>query len=152
MDVANGRKAIREIPIERVPIGSSGGFYISPGLQKTKSIYATEEEKEDILLTVRQAAIFQGEYMNLETLELGVGAIVGRFNPKALNASKIPILTKEEIDQGKDAEAVSRKATAIGRGNEVYDFFSEQSSLYDAFEKSNRPYPNPVFTSSNRPL
>ena len=151
MDIANGRKAIRQMPIGRMPVGSSGGFYMQPGIQKTKSIYATEEEKDDILLTVRQAAIFQGEYMNLETLELGVGEIVGRFNPKSLKASKIPILTKEEIDQGKDALSVFRKASAIGRGDEVYDFFSEQSSLYDAFVKSERPYPNPVPTSSNRP-
>ena len=151
MDIANGRRAIRQMPIGRMPFGSSGGFYMQPGIQKTKSIYATEEEKDDILLTVRQAAIFQGEYMNLETLELGVGEIVGRFNPKSLKASKIPILTKEEIDQGKDAESVKRKAIAIGREDEVYDFFSEQSSLYDAFVKSERPYPNPVPTSSNRP-
>jgi len=137
--------------VGRVPIGVSGGFYIQPGMQKTKSMYATEEEKDDILLTVRQAAIFQGEYMDIETLESGVGSIVGRFNPEALKASKIPILTKEEIKQGKDAVSVFRKAVAIGREDEVYDFFSEQSSLYDAFVKSNRPYPNPVETRNKRP-
>lgn len=88
--------------------------------------------------------------MNVQSLESENDPLVGKFDPKLLDHTLIPILTKEEIDEGKDSAMVKRKAKAIGREDELDKFFNEQLALYKKHIKNKRPYPNPGYSAETR--
>jgi hypothetical protein len=152
VDIANGRKpmAVKLKPQVDVPLARSLPF--TPTLFKTtpRERNATVKERDEIKGLLKQAMIPLGGYMNIRSLEEEHDPLVGKFNPLALDARFIPILTKEEIDEGKDSAMVKRKAKAIGREDELDKFFNEQLALYKKHIKNKRPYPNPGYSAETR--
>jgi len=152
-DVANGRKPIsvklkqisKKAGYDGVEVPLAGSLPFTPPIFRTspRERFATVKERDQIKTLLRQAMIPMGGYMNIKHLEDESAPSVGKFNPTALDARFIPILTRQEINEGKDSDMVKRKALAIGRGDEVEKFFNEQDALYKKYIKNKRPYPNP---------
>jgi len=46
---------------------------------------------------------------------------------------------------------VKRKANAIGKGDDVAAFIAAQKLLYKQYQTTNKIYPNPKFTTNERP-
>jgi len=158
VEIANGRRKIVKDPDKGfsgidVPVSRTAAF--SPAIFRTnfklKGRYASVKERDEINLLLRQAMIFRGEYMNVESLENSSSPLVGKFDPNLLNAKMIPILTKQEMDAGSDSDMVKRKAAAIGRTSDINDFVAEQKLLYKKYNTNKKPYPNPQFKTSDRP-
>ena len=158
VEIANGRRKIvkdfdKGFSSIDISVASTAAF--SPALFRTnfklKGRYASVKERDEINLLLRQAMIFRGEYMNVESLENSSSPLVGKFNPNLLNTKMIPILTKQEMDAGSDFDMVKRKATAIGRISDINDFVADQKLLYKKYNTTKKPYPNPQFKTSDRP-
>ncbi len=152
VDIANGRKPMFVKLKPKVDIPLAGSLPFTPDLFKTgpKERNATVKERDEIKGILRQAMIPLGGYMNIRSLEEKSDPLVGKFDPFALDARFIPILTKEEIDAGVDSDMVKRKAKAIGREDELNKFFNEQLALYKKIKKNKRPYPNPGYSAETR--
>ena len=144
-DVADGRKPISVKLKQKVEVPLAGSLPFTPPIfrKSPRERFATVKERDQIKTLLRQAMIPMGGYMNIKHLEDESAPPVGKFNPTALDARLIPILTRQEINEGKDSDMVKRKAIAIGRGDEVEKFFNEQDALYKKYIKKKRPYPNP---------
>ena len=152
-DVAEGRKPMavklkqmsKKAGFDGVEVPLAGSLPFTPPIFRTspRERFATVQERDQIKTLLRQAMIPMGGYMNIKHLEDESAPSVGKFNPEALDARFIPILTRQEISEGKDSDMVKRKALAIGRGDEVEKFFNEQNALYKKYIKKKRPYPNP---------
>jgi len=112
---------------------------------------ASVKESNEIKALIRQSLIFRGGYMNVQSLESENDPLVGKFDPKLLDHTRIPILTKEEMDAGVDSDMVKRKANAIGKGDDVAAFIAAQKLLYKQYQTTNKIYPNPKFTTNERP-
>jgi len=158
VEIANGRRKIVKDTDKGfsgidVPVSRTAAF--SPAIFRTnfklKGRYASVKERDEINLLLRQAMIFRGEYMNVESLENSSSPLVGKFDPNLLNAKMIPILTKQEMDAGSDSDMVKRKAAAIGRTSDINDFVAEQKLLYKKYNTNKKPYPNPELKTSVRP-
>lgn len=158
VEIANGRRKIVKDTDKGfsgidVPVSRTAAF--SPAVFRTnfklKGRYASVKERDEINLLLRQAMIFRGEYMNVESLENSSSPLVGKFDPNLLNTKVIPILTKQEMDAGSDSDMVKRKAAAIGRTSDINDFVAEQKLLYKKYNTNKKPYPNPEFKTSDRP-
>ena len=158
VEIANGRRKIVKDTDKGfsgidVPVSRTAAF--SPTVFRTnfklKGRYASVKERDEINLLLRQAMIFRGEYMNVESLENSSSPLVGKFNPSLLNAKMIPILTKQEMDAGSDSDMVKRKAAAIRRTSDINDFVAEQKLLYKKYNTNKKPYPNPELKTSVRP-
>ena len=144
VEIANGRK-----PIEAAkPVVYPFQTVFPPSIPERK---ASVKESDEIKALVRQALIFRGGYMNVQSLESENDPLVGKFDPKLLDHTRIPILTKEEIDAGGDSDMVKRKANAIGKGDDVAAFIAAQKLLYKQYQTANKIYPNPKFTINERP-
>jgi len=144
-DVADGRKPMSVKLKQKVEVPLAASLPFTPPIFRTspRERFATVKERDQIKTLLRQAMIPMGGYMNIKHLEDESAPSVGKFNPTALDARFIPILTRQEINEGKDSDMVKRKALAIGRGDEVEKFFNEQDALYKKYIKNKRPYPNP---------
>jgi hypothetical protein len=158
VEVASRRKKIVKEPKDYfsgidIPLAKTAAF--SPSVYRTsfkaKGRYASSKEVDQINILLRQALIFKGNYMNVQSLESSNDPLVGKFNPKALDAKMIPILTKQEMDEGADSTIVKRKAEAIGRLEDINDFVAEQKLLHKKYITNKKPYPNPQFQTSTRP-
>jgi hypothetical protein len=144
VEIANGRK-----PIEAAkPVVYPFQTVFPPSIPERK---ASVKESNEIKALVRQALIFRAGYMNVQSLESENDPLVGKFDPKLLDHTRIPILTKEEIDAGSDSDMVKRKANAIGKGDDVAAFIAAQKLLYKQYQTTNKIYPNPKFTINERP-
>jgi hypothetical protein len=161
IEIANGRKPMvkdqypdRKKPSSiNIPLAKSIAY--TPFIHQTsfslKERKASVKESNEIKALVRQAIIFRGGYMNVQSLESENDPLVGKFDPKLLDHTLIPILTKEEIDAGVDSDMVKRKANAIGKGDDIAAFVAAQKLLYKQYQTNNKTYPNPKFTTSDRP-
>jgi hypothetical protein len=151
-DVADGRKPISVKLKQKVEVPLAGSLPFTPPIfrKSPRERFATVKERDQIKTLLRQAMIPMGGYMNIKHLEEESAPSVGKFNPTALDARLIPILTRQEISEGKDSDMVKRKALAIGRGDEVEKFFNEQNALYKKYIKKKRPYPNPGYSAETR--
>ena len=144
VEIANGRK-----PIEAAkPVVYPFQTVFPPSIPERK---ASVKERDELNALIRQSLIFRGGYMNVQSLESENDPLVGKFDPKLLDHTRIPILTKEEIDAGVDSDMVKRKANAIGKGDDVAAFISAQKLLYKQYQTTNKIYPNPKFTTNERP-
>ena len=144
VEIANGRK-----PIEAAkPVVYPFQTVFPPSIPERK---ASVKESNEIKALIRQSLIFRGGYMNVQSLESENDPLVGKFDPKLLDHTRIPILTKEEMDAGVDSDMVKRKANAIGKGDDVAAFIAAQKLLYKQYQTTNKIYPNPKFTTNERP-
>jgi len=151
-DVADGRKPMSVKLKQKVEVPLAASLPFTPPIFRTspRERFATVKERDQIKTLLRQAMIPMGGYMNIKHLEEKTAPSVGNFEPTALDARFIPILTRQEINEGKDSDMVKRKALAIGRGDEVEKFLNEQDALYKKHIKNKRPYPNPGYSAETR--
>lgn len=161
VEIANGRRPMVEDPYPDRKKPSSINIPLAKAIAYTPFIHQTSfslkerkasvKERDELNALIRQSLIFRGGYMNVQSLESENDPLVGKFDPKLLDHTRIPILTKEEIDAGVDSDMVKRKANAIGKGDDVAAFIAAQKLLYKQYQTTNKIYPNPKFTTNERP-
>ena len=115
-------------------------------------IYMKPEEAEEVKTLYKKSAIHLGYYTALGILQDGMLPEGERFNPRALDAKVIPILTYKEIKMGvTTTDSIKEKAELIGRGDDIDSFLNEQKKLLERYEKKKLTYPRFEQSVSARP-
>ena len=130
-------KAYNRKPVSVQRFSTTGFDPLSP-----KDVFMSEEDAEEVKTLYKNSSIYLGYYTDLGVLRDRLLPEGERFNPRALDAKVIPILTYKEIKLGlTTTESIKEKAELIGRGDDVDSFLDEQKKLLESYEKSNRTYP-----------
>jgi len=140
-------KAYKRKPVSVQRFSTTGFDPLSP-----KDVFMSEEDAEEVKTLYKKSSIHLGYYTDLGVLRDRLLPEGERFNPRALDAKVIPILTYKEIKLGlTTTESIKEKAELIGRGDDVDSFLAEQKKLLESYEKSNRTYPRFEPSVSVRP-
>ena len=140
-------KAYKRKPVSVQRFSTTGFDPLSP-----VEIYMTPEEAEEVKTLYKKSAIHLGYYTDLGILQDGMLPEGERFNPRALDAKVIPILTYKEIKMGlTTTDSIKEKAELIGRGDDIDSFLREQEKLLESYEKNKRTYPRFEQSVSARP-
>jgi|14BtaG_2_1085337.scaffolds.fasta_scaffold01734_3 hypothetical protein len=130
-------KAYNRKPVSVQRFSTTGFDPLSP-----KDVFMSEEDAEEVKTLYKKSSIYLGYYTDLGVLRDRLLPEGERFNPRALDAKVIPILTYKEIKLGlTTTESIKEKAELIGRGDDVDSFLDEQKKLLESYEKSKRTYP-----------
>jgi hypothetical protein len=140
-------KAYKRKPVSVQRFSTTGFDPLSP-----VEIYMTPEEAEEVKTLYKKSAIHLGYYTALGILQDGMLPEGERFNPRALDAKVIPILTYKEIKMGlTTTDSIKEKAELIGRGDDIDSFLNEQKKLLERYEKKKLTYPRFEQSVSARP-
>ena len=140
-------KAYKRKPVSVQRFSTTGFDPLSP-----VEIYMTPEEAEEVKTLYKKSAIHLGYYTALGILQDGMLPEGERFNPRALDAKVIPILTYKEIKMGlTTTDSIKEKAELIGRGDDIDSFLDEQKKLLERYEKKKLTYPRFEQSVSARP-